>query len=323
MPMNPDLAERNTLIPAHHPGLRLFLRHTPGRRTERRYSPVLYVHGATFPSALSVAYRFDGHSWQDDLAASGFDVWGLDFLGFGLSDRQPQMSEPAEAHPALGATPNAAAQIECAARHILERSDASRLSIVAHSWGTMAAGLFAERCPEMVDRLVFFGPIARREDTAPAPVLPAWRAITLDYQWTRFVADVPAGEAAVMSRRHFADWGEQYLASAPDSAARTPPAVRVPCGPMQGIASAWAGAFAYDPGAICAPVAIIRGEWDSLCTDADAAWLFRSLAGSPIRRDVKISRATHLMHLELGRFALYRETASFLAGGDLAPMEAE
>ncbi len=66
-----------------------------------------------------------------------------------------------------------------------------------------------------------------------------------------------------------------------------------------------------------APVAIIRGEWDSLCTDADARWLFDSLKQSPRRRDVKISRATHLMHLEENRYALYREVETFLAGGDV------
>jgi hypothetical protein len=39
--------------------------------------------------------------------------------------------------------------------------------------------------------------------------------------------------------------------------------------------------LAYDPGLIRAPVAIIRGEWDSLATDADARWLFDALKASP------------------------------------------
>jgi pimeloyl-ACP methyl ester carboxylesterase len=76
------------------------------------------------------------------------------------------------------------------------------------------------------------------------------------------------------------------------------------------------GKLAYDPRLIQAPVAIIRGNWDSLCTDADAAWLFDALSAAPIRRDVKIARAGHLMHLEEGRYALYRETEIFLQGRD-------
>ena len=312
------MIENHAMIPSHHPGLRLFVRHLPAPRP-RGAAPVLYVHGATFASALSVAHRFDGHSWADDLAEAGFDAWGFDFHGFGASDPFPEMAQPADANPPLGATPDAALQIERVARFVLERSGASSLSIIAHSWGTIAAGLFASRHPELVDRLVFFGPVTRRDGGA-ASVLPAWGLVTAEEQWTRFVADVPAGAAPVLSRRHFADWAARYLASDGASGERSPPAVRVPNGPRQGIADAWAGRLGYDPGAISAPVAIIRGEWDSLCTDADAAWLFRSLTASPVRRDVKISRATHLMHLESGRFALYRETTSFLAGNDLAAM---
>ena len=77
------------------------------------------------------------------------------------------------------------------------------------------------------------------------------------------------------------------------------------------------GANGYDPANIQAPVGIIRGEWDKACSDADAAWLFSALKNSPMRRTVKISRATHLMHLEESRFALYREAEMFLNGNDL------
>lgn len=55
-----------------------------------------------------------------------------------------------------------------------------------------------------------------------------------------------------------------------------------------------------------------------MCSDEDARWLFNALR-SPIRRDIKIGRATHLMHLEENRRALYRETEAFLNGGDSPP----
>jgi hypothetical protein len=47
-----------------------------------------------------------------------------------------------------------------------------------------------------------------------------------------------------------------------------------------------------------------------MCRDQDAAWLFAALAASPLRR------ATHLMHLEENRFALYCEAACFLEEDD-------
>jgi pimeloyl-ACP methyl ester carboxylesterase len=157
--------------------------------------------------------------------------------------------------------------------------------------------------------MVFFGPIARRSAQTASPQLPAWRLITLQDQWDRFTADLPPGEPPVLSKRHFEQWGEAYLDSDPASRDRDPPAVKTPAGAFQDIFDAWAGAFPYDPARIRAPVAIIRGAWDSLCTDADAAWLLNAI---PNAADIKIARATHLMHLEENRYALHQHTEAFL-----------
>jgi pimeloyl-ACP methyl ester carboxylesterase len=167
-----------------------------------------------------------------------------------------------------------------------------------------------------VERLVFFGPITRRlRGTAPQRLL-GWRLISLKDQWDRFIADVPPGEPAVLAKRHFDEWGEAYLDIDPRSRTRLPHAVKTPNGAFQDIYDAWAGELAYDPALVRAPVSIIRGEWDSMCTQDDAKWLFDALKSSPIRRIVTISRGTHLLHLEESRYALYRETEAFLAGND-------
>ena len=47
-------------------------------------------------------------------------------------------------------------------------------------------------------------------------------------------------------------------------------------------------------------------------TDADARWLFDAFSRSTVKRDTKIGRATHLMHLETMRVALWRESIDFL-----------
>jgi pimeloyl-ACP methyl ester carboxylesterase len=300
-----DPRETTVRIPSPNQGLHLFLRHLPPAEGIPSRGPVLYVHGGTFPSALSIAHRFDGRSWRDELSDVGFDVWGLDFHGFGHSDPYQDTTSKAP----LGRTEDASRQLEQAVRFILAHHGHARLSLIAHSWGSMVAGHFAARCPELVDRIVFFGPIAQRAPSTDAPRLPAWRLITLQDQWDRFTADVPANEPPVLSKRHFAEWGEAYLDSDPASRDRDPPSVRTPGGAFQDIFDAWTGHFPFDPNLIQAPTAIIRGAWDSLCTDADAAWL---LARIPHARDVIIPRATHLMHLEENRYDLYRETEAFL-----------
>jgi hypothetical protein len=122
------------------------------------------------------------------------------------------------------------------------------------------------------------------------------------------------GSAIPPDEEHFRDWGQRYLKTDPESRLRSPPSVKTPIGIIHEIASAWARQLSYDPSRVHAPVAIIRGEWDRMCTDADARWLFDALSGSLVKRDVKISRATHLMRLEESRYALYRETQTFLEG---------
>ena len=303
-----DPRETHVRIPSPRAGLGLFLRHLPPPEGVPVRGIVLYAHGGTFCSALSIAYRFDGRSWRDELCDAGFHVWGLDCHGFGrFSDPYPD-TDP---HAPLGRTAEVSRQFEAAARFIVAQHRVERLSLIAHSWGTMVAGHFSGRCPELVDRMVFFGPIARRAPLDDAPKLGAWRLISLQDQWDRFTADVPQGEAPVLSRRHFDEWSEAYLNSDGESRDREPPAVKVPGGAFQDIFDAWAGSLSYDPELIRVPLAIIRGEWDSMCTDADAAWLLNAIGNG---RDIKVARATHLMHLEANRHALYRETENFLTG---------
>ncbi|HUC68440.1 MAG TPA: alpha/beta fold hydrolase [Stellaceae bacterium] len=311
-----DPREEHFRIPGPRAGMSLFLRYLPPRAAvaARDAGIVLYVHGATFSSASSIAHRFAGRSWRDVLAEAGFHVWGLDFYGFGRSDRYPEMSEPPDAHPPLCGTEDAARQIATVVPFILAHHEAPRLSIIAHSWGTIASCRFAGGHPALVDRLVLFGPIARRAPRRyeQPPAVPAWRIVTLADQWARFVEDVPKSEAPVLSRADFEEWGERYLDSDPDARIRTPAGVKVPTGPFADILRAWHGELAYDPARVRAPVALIRGEWDGLIPDEDARWLFDAFTQSPEKRDIKIGRGTHLLHLEAMRHALHRESIAFL-----------
>ena len=122
----------------------------------------------------------------------------------------------------------------------------------------------------------------------------------------------------MLSPDHFEEWGERYLDSDPESRAREPAGVKTPLGPFSEIIRAWQGQLAYDPARVRAPVAIIRGEWDSLMRDDDARWLFDAFTQAPIKRDIKIGRGTHLMHLEAMRLALWEESIGFLRGDDAA-----
>jgi pimeloyl-ACP methyl ester carboxylesterase len=276
---------------------------------------VLYVHGFTFSSALSVGYRFDGRSWADDLQARGFDVWAFDFLGYGGSTRPAAMDAPAPANPPFGRAPHAASQIAAAVDHIRRRRCGARVHIVAHSWGTVAAGLFAGDRADAVGRLVFFGPIAQRR-TEGLPSLDrigAWRDVSVADQLKRFTEDVPQGHPPLLLEPDLAHWGPAFLATDPAACSRTPPAVRIPNGPQADIIAAMSGQLPYRADRVVAPTLIVRGAWDSICRDADANWLIDAL-GTREKADVVIPLATHLMHLEHGREGLFAATADWLGG---------
>jgi pimeloyl-ACP methyl ester carboxylesterase len=320
-----DPREQHFRIPGPQQGMSLFLRFLPAAETAGQpRRTVLYVHGATFPSALSVAHRFDGKSWRDALGEVGFDVWALDFYGFGHSDRYAEMDRPAADNPPLCVAQDAALQLEVAVRFVLGHQNVEQLSLISHSWGSMPANILASAHPALIDRLVLFAPIGRRQPRryeTPA-TFPAWRIVTPEDQWNRFTEDVPAHEPPVLSRVHFEQWSKLYLDSDPESGSRDPPGVKTPLGPFSEIIKAWHGQLGYDPAKVRSPVAIIRGEWDGLMLDDDAKWLFNAFTSAPVKRDIKIGRGTHLMHLEVMRPALWRESINFLQGNDIAPIPA-
>ncbi len=316
-------AEETFLVPFGRSGLRFFLRHLPpSQHATGSKKVVLFVHGASFPSALAAAFPFGGHSWMQDLSEAGFDSWALDFMGYGGSDRYPQMSDSVTSGAPLLRTEEAAQQIEVATRFICAKERVEKISIIAHSWGTLPSGLFATRQPGLLDRLVLFGPVTLRHEQpdrdSTTEAAPAWN-VTVEAQSKRFYGYVPAGEKSVLNAADMARWGQAYLASDPDSAKRNPPSVRVPYGPLTDRDLAWSGNFPYDPAKIRVSVLIIRGEWDVVTRNEDAHWLYDNLGNAPVKRDVIISRGTHVMHLEASRFQLYREVQTFLEDNDTDP----
>lgn len=305
-------------VPSGIGALRIALHHLPPR-DGRRVAPgtvVLLIHGASFPTLLADGYRFRGRSWMDDLADAGYDVWALDWLGYGASDRYPEMAQPAGANPPLGRATVAVGQLDAAVRYITRLRHVPRVSLIAHSAGTLATGLYAGEHPEKVERLVLFGPTTLRHEPRDTTTIGAYEFVSEADQRNRFRGYVPAGEAQVFDGDLDA-WARRYMDTDSTSRTRTPASVKIPAGMLADIVDAESGAFPYDPSRITAPVLIVRGQWDNVTTDAGARWLFDALTRSPLKRDVKISRGTHVMHLETAREQLYAEVRAFLAGGDV------
>ena len=309
MVLNPMTTDVWTL-PAAASDPALHLRRQRAHGTPR--GAALYVHGATFPSALSLFFRFDGASWADTLNAAGIDAWGFDFAGYGESDRYAAMQQPADAAPPPGRVDAAERQL-ATVLHAVRRIADERLPLhlIAHSWGTLVALRCAGTFADALASLTLFGPVAPRDGTPEPASLPAWRTLTVWEQYRRFIADVPRGEPPVLLDRHIDAWARAYLATDPASASRTPPAVQVPAGPMADIGALWSGESLADASRVRTPTLLVRGAWDSVCDDRDAARLMQAMSRAAVRDHV-IARDTHLMHLESSRIDLHRVVNDFL-----------
>src|SRR6185312_9596644 len=108
----------------------------------------------------------------------------------------------------------------------------------------------------------------------------AWRYLSVPEQLARFIEDVPSGHPPVLIEPELAQWGPAWLATDSESATRIPQAVKVPNGPLADNIAALSGQLAYEPSRVIAPTLIVRGAWDNLCQDADAAWLTSRLGAA-------------------------------------------
>jgi pimeloyl-ACP methyl ester carboxylesterase len=290
---------------SHRPGLNIRLRHTLPA-TPSVDAPVLFIHGSSFPSGLAFDFPMDGQSWMDWMAAQGADVYALDFLGYGLSDRYPEM-EQAGIEP-LGRAQDAAVDIGHAVDLILARTGKSRVTLIAHSWGGSVAARYASLTPEKVDKLVLFAGITVRDDaTKRESVAAGWEELTPSQRISSMNELAPVAERPQLHPDVFAHWGPLWLQSAKASSH-----VRFPSGPSQDVDDFRHGQRLYDPARIVAPTLLVRGEWDSYPDHADAQRLLREMVRSTHKQYVVIPKGTHVLHLEHARHELYVKVFEFL-----------
>jgi pimeloyl-ACP methyl ester carboxylesterase len=303
---------RRVSLPWRHAGESLRLAVT---RQPAAGDAVLYVHGATFPAALSVAWKMDGVSWMDQLQAAGLDAWAFDFAGYGGSDRPRLFEQNAMAAAPFGQCVAAAEQIVAVLQHIRRERPGVPIHMIAHSWGTLPAQQAAIDRAELVSRLVLFGPVVTRDGAADTTQQPAWALVTAEQQRPRQRSGLPDHAATPVSDEELDRWCAAYLNSDPTASQRAPRSAKVPNGPGADIGLLWSGKSIVDSSHIRQPTLIVRGEWDHITTDADAKRLFDALSGTRDKRDVKISGGNHWLHLQPRRRALWAEALSFLREG--------
>lgn len=304
------------LVECSTPGLRVAVRRRNGSEAGVR-PPVLFVHGATYAASLTVDYPLDGatDSWMASLASAGFDVWCVDLLGYGRSDRPPEMDLPADQHAPLVDTAQAERDVSLVIDFMLGVTGSNQISLIGYSWGTaISCGIAAAR-PDVVDRLVLYGAlwvkVTPSAITAGGPP-GAYREVTVEAMLARWVTGLDAAQqTAIGDLTARQQWAATVLASDPNPSSKT---LRAPAGVVKDVLENWGqGRPTYDPAKIQAPTLIVVGEWDHETTPEQGREVFARLEAAADRRFLLIGRATHSMLLERQAPVLRAAVEAFLS----------
>ena len=233
------------------------------RFAEAPKGPLLFVHGSSVQSVPAFDLQIPGQpqsSVMDWFARLGYDTWCFDCEGYGRSDK----SRPVNADIACGAD-----DILTVTQY-MEKHVSSKPALYGPSSGALRVGLFAQRHPERVrrivlDALVYTGEgsptLAERRKRLPQYRASNRRPINRDFVRSIFTRDgnPDAYDPAVVE--HFAD---QVLAL-DDS---------MPTGTYVDMS---ANLPVLDPAKIRVPTSILRAQWDGIATEQDVIDFFARL----------------------------------------------
>jgi len=171
----------------------LFVRERVRRGHHRDRPVVLMVTGAATPAMEVFDLRFENYSWMASLAQAGFDVFAMDFTGYGLSPR-PTMDDACNAHPqdqrflipnplpepcdpsypfTLSNMQSDWDEIDMVVDYIRQLRGVERVSLVGWSRAGVRIGGYTARHPEKVEKLFLYAPRYNRLDPSDPPkVLP-------------------------------------------------------------------------------------------------------------------------------------------------------
>lgn len=283
---------------------------------KRSVNAVLFIHGASFPTKLAAGFEFHGKdSWMHFMADRGFLACGLDFLGFGASSRPPAMAlDPHGAIP-LDLAADAAAQIAVAADYITHERQMRRLHLVAHSWGTIPATLYAATHRGTLQSLTLFGPIVPKQDSHTKTTNASWWSVSARERYTQLrFADVLPNGMHLLDPAVDRKWATEFAAAGPDAKTQgLDDPIRIPAGPLSDIDAAQADHFPYQALDVRIPLFVVYGSYDTIVNDAQAEAFLDRFTASPLRWRLRIDNGTHVMHLEENRQSLYASVLAFIA----------
>lgn len=259
--------------------------------------PVLsLVHGSSISSRPSFDLQVPDageYSMMDVFARAGFDVWTMNFEGYGRSDRTDGNSDIA----------SGVADLRAAAAVVVRETGAARFHLMGESSGALRAAAFAIAEPGLADRLVLE---AFTYTGRGSPTLEK-RAEQVEYYRTHNRR--PRGADAIRNifTRDKPGTTDMRVADAL-AAAELPYGDTVPTGTYLDMV---AHLPVVDPARIQSPVLVVRGQYDGIATEADLIDFYGRLP-NPDRQFAILPGAAHAVTLGLNRALLWHSMLAFL-----------
>jgi len=297
-------------IKSHVEGLNLALHHYQSdNKTDK--GTILLLHGSSFPTMLSFGFKMEGQSWIDYMLQQGFEVYALDFLGYGASDRYPEMINKNINIAPLGRAQEIIDDVNRAVDFIMQQKKTNSIDLLGHSWGGGVAALYTQHYPTKINHLVMYAGVTPKlvpsRDIIPS--VQAYRTILPRERVNSLNSLAPERSRPLLAKELFAHWGSQWLASDP---LRDDGTVTYPAGWYADVNDLAAGIPIYQPEKIRSNVLIVRGEFDTFPTNEMAMALFNQLHQATSKRYIVIDGGTHVIHLEKNRHQLYSVVMNFL-----------
>jgi alpha-beta hydrolase superfamily lysophospholipase len=277
--------------------LYLFRKWVEAPRPADRPRPVLFlVHGSSNSGRSSFDLDVPGHgdySLMNVFAGYGFDVWTMDFEGYGRSSRTEGNSDIAEG----------VRDLKAATDVVLRETRQARLHFFGESSGGLRAGAFAMAYPDRVDRLV----LAAFTYTGEGSPTLAERAKQVEFYRTH--ARRPRDREMIRSifTRDKPGTADPAVADALADA-ELPFGDTVPTGTYLDMT---ANLPVVDPAKVHAPVLLVRGEYDGIATEDDLVAFFRKMANRD-KQLVVLPGMSHALAFGYNREQLWHVMRSFL-----------
>lgn len=259
--------------------------------------PILFLsHGSSVSSRPTFDLTVPGHpgySLMDTFAQYGFDVWTMDFEGYGRSSRSAGNSDVADG----------VEDLKAASLVVSKETGQQNFHLYGESGGALRAGAFAMAEPQRVRRLAL---AAFTWTEKGSPTLKQ-RAKNDEYYSTHNTRPRDRNMIRSIFTRDKPGTSDPAVAEAMADA-ELPLGDSVPTGTYVDMTTKLP---LVDPTKLKMPVLIVRGEYDGIATEDDLLAFFRKLP-VPDREFVVLPGAAHSVALGTNRRQFWHVLRSFL-----------